>query len=333
MYFGRVYWHTDRGGRMSEMLEVTADDDGMRLDRFCNKKLGVPVSALQKAFRKGLIRLDGKKCEGNTRIVEGQEVELRVQFDAAPRPVKPKPIDARTIKDAQAMVMHKDAHIIIINKPAGLAVQGGSKLRNHLDAMLPALQYDAAEVPKLVHRLDKDTSGVMVLARTAKAARMLQKAFADKTIEKTYLALVHGIPTPHEGEIQSRMEKVAEPKGQERMEQSEDGKYAHTIYAVEDFMAKTAALVAMQPVTGRTHQLRVHAAEAGWPMVGDPKYGDKEQDQQLGLNEGLHLHAYKLMVPPLFGQKEQIFTAPLPNHMVRSMKTLGLHYDSREARL
>ena len=127
-----------------QTLHVTTDDDGMRLDRFCNKQLGVPVSALQKAFRKGLIRLDGKKCEGNTRIATGQEVELRVSFDAAPRPKKPKPIDERTIKDAQAMVLHKDAHIIIINKPAGLAVQGGSKLTNHLDAMLPALQFDAA---------------------------------------------------------------------------------------------------------------------------------------------------------------------------------------------
>jgi 23S rRNA pseudouridine955/2504/2580 synthase len=316
-----------------QTLEVTADDDGMRLDRFCHKKLGAPVSALQKAFRKGHIRLDGKKCEGNARIAAGQQVEVRTYFDAAPRPVKPTPLDERTIARAQAMVLHKDAHMIILNKPAGLAVQGGSKLKNHLDAMLPALQFEAEVPPKLVHRLDKDTSGLMVLARSAKAARVLQKAFAEKTIQKTYLALVHGIPTPHEGEIESRMEKRIGSHGNERMEISDTGKYAHTIYAVEDFMAKTAALVAMQPVTGRTHQLRVHAAEAGWPMVGDPKYGDMLRDAQLGMKEGLHLHAYKLIFPAILGQKPQQYSAPLPPHMRRSMQILGLHYEPNNARL
>ena len=311
-----------------QTLHVTTDDDGMRLDRFCNKQLGVPVSALQKAFRKGLIRLDGKKCEGNTRIATGQEIEVRMAFDAAPRPTKPKPLDARIIKDAQAMLLHKDANILVINKPAGLAVQGGSKLTNHLDAMLPALQFDAAETPKLVHRLDKDTSGLMLLARSAKAARTLQKAFTEKTMEKTYLAIVHGVPVPHEGEIISRMEKTG-GRGHERVESTEEGKFAHTLYEVHDFMAKTAALVAMQPVTGRTHQLRVHASEANWPIIGDPKYGDRERDEALRVEGGLHLHAHTLLLPPMFGQGEQSFTAPLPKHMRATMKRLGLHHESR----
>lgn len=309
---------------------VTADDEGMRLDRFCNKKTGAPISLLNKAFRKGLIRVDGKKCEGNLRIEAGQEVAVRMAIDSAQHTVEGfvKKLDKRTVQEALDMVMYRNAHIIIINKPPGLAVQGGSKISKHLDGMLPALQGDAAEPPRLVHRLDKDTSGVMVLARTAKVARELQHLFAQRRMQKTYLALVHGVPIPFEGEITSRMAKEEDDDGYEKVQSGEHGKKAVSYYRVHDHAAKTAALVELQPITGRTHQLRVHASEAGWPIVGDGKYSTRDADSVLGLQQKLHLHAWRLSVPELFGDDAREFEAPLPKHMRESCERLGLMYES-----
>lgn len=310
-----------------KILHVKRDDDGMRLDRFCSKQLGAPIGLLNKAFRKGLIRLDGKKCEGNTRIAQGQEVQVKLEIgERTHAPRVQKPLDKKAVLAAQEMVLYIDDDVIIVNKPSGLAVQGGSGIINHLVAMLPALQFDSEEAPRLVHRLDKDTSGVMVLARTARVARELQHLLAQHQFQKTYLALVRGTPTPREGEIVSMMHKDADEEGFEKVSsnKSEKGKKAITRYRMRDHLAKTAALMEMQPITGRTHQLRVHAAEAGWPIIGDGKYGFREADSAFGLSQRLHLHAWKLILPPLFGSEEREFIAPLPPHMRESLKKLGL---------
>jgi 23S rRNA pseudouridine955/2504/2580 synthase len=315
-----------------KQYNITRDDDGMRLDRWCNRELGAPVSLLNKAFRKGLIRINGKKCEGKTRVQKGQLVEVRMDVQVVPTIPSVKktvPMHAGWVKKITAAVLFRDRDIIIINKPAGLATQGGSKVKIHLDGLLPALQFDAAEPPRLVHRLDKDTSGIMVLARSAKVARELQKHFVQKTMEKTYLALVAGVPKPHAGEISSRMEKIqVSDDGFERVAASETGKIAVTTYQVRDYMAKTAALVELQPHTGRTHQLRVHMAEKDCPILGDGKYGMRTPHLSgLEIAAGLHLHAWRLTLPELFNKPSRTFEAPLPPAFMQSLHALGLSHD------
>ncbi|MEJ0009291.1 MAG: RNA pseudouridine synthase [Alphaproteobacteria bacterium] len=198
--------------------------------------------------------------------------------------------------------------------------------------MLPALQFEAKEPPRLVHRLDKDTSGVLLLARHVKAASELQRAFAGKAIRKIYLAVTVGVPHPREGEIESNLDKLARGEESRELVRSveEDGKRAITRYRVLDAMAKALALVALEPVTGRTHQLRVHMAEMGCPIAGDGKYGGGKAHVKggLALSPKLHLMAWRIELPELFGQPARSFEAPLAPHMAQSMETLGLHIDA-----
>lgn len=309
---------------------ITDDEDGMRLDRLVNKRFSMPNALCQKSCRKGLIRLDGKRVEASSRVAFGQVLTFKVAFDAnAEQPIaakKIKKLTDREIELAHSMVLFKDKDIMILNKPPGLAVQGGSKLTQHIDALMPALQFDAKEQPRLVHRLDKDTSGVLLLARTIKAARELQHLFAQKAMHKTYLALVIGVPHPLENTIETMMIKAAdEDTAFEKMESGDKGKKAVTYYKVRDYMAKTAALVEMNPITGRTHQLRVHMARIDCPIVGDRKYGLREGANHLNIDtRQLHLHAWKLEVPELFGKQPRIFEAPLPPVMQANLTSLGL---------
>ncbi len=316
---------------------ITDDEDGMRLDRMVNKRFAMPNALCQKSCRKGLIRLDGKRVEANSRVAKGQKLEMKVVFDknaaqhAAAKPAKK--LTDKQVESARHMVLFKDADIMIINKPAGLAVQGGSKIKNHLDALMPALQFEAKEPPRLVHRLDKDTSGVLLLARTIKAARELQHLFAQKALTKTYLALVVGVPHPLENTIETRMMKavVDEETEFEKVEStdknSDKGKKAITHYRVRDYMAKTAALVELNPITGRTHQLRVHMAELNCPIVGDRKYAMREEADHLNIDaKHLHLHAWKLEFPSLFGKKPRTFEAPMTQVMQDNLKELGLEF-------
>ena len=310
---------------------ISDDDDGSRLDRVIARRMrAIPHAMLQKMLRKKRIRLDGKKAEASTRVKVGQVIELdpiresnetRAEKQSAPL------TDSRAVQ-AQSWVLHKDKDILVINKPAGLAVQGGSGVSKHLDALLPALQFEAKEKPRLVHRLDKDTSGIMLLARHLKAAQELQKAFAGKILQKFYLALIVGVPDIYNGEVESNLDKIARGEDSREMVRSveEEGKRAITRYRVIEALAKQLALIELEPVTGRTHQLRVHMAELGCPIVGDGKYGGGKAHVKgtINLSQKLHLHAWKIELPPLFGKPAQTFTAPLPNHMKQSMDALGL---------
>tara|TARA_B100000989_G_scaffold294163_1_gene272723 strand:- start:11 stop:958 length:948 start_codon:yes stop_codon:yes gene_type:complete len=305
---------------------VTEEDSDIRLDRwFKRNQPGVPHGVLQKALRKGQIRLDGKKAEARTRVEAGQVISLRhIDLAEAKAEAKEKraQLNAHESKEAQAWVIYKDAEVIAINKPAGLAVQGGSKQRDHVDARLPALQFDAKDPPRLVHRLDKDTSGVLLLARSAKVAGGLAEAFAARNTQKVYWALVHGVPEMREGEIESRLEKSG--GHYEKMQSSADGKKAITQYRVVEQLGTRLAWMELQPVTGRTHQLRVHMAELGHPIVGDAKYGsDEEVVAGLQLPYQLHLHARRLLLERN-GKKALNIAAPLPAHMKKSWKWLGL---------
>ncbi len=318
--------------------KVDAMDGNTRLDRWCQRILGsAPNSIYQKALRKGLIRVNGKKAEGSVRVFEGDVVEVRgdivnPEIKALPREKQPMKLTLELAEEAQSLVIYKDKDILVINKPAGLAVQGGSKVVKHLDGMLPALQFDAKQVPRLVHRLDKDTSGVMLLARHSAAAAELQRGFVNKTIQKTYLALVVGVPNPYSGEIESNLDKVARGEDSREMVRSvdEDGKRAVTRYQTLEHLAKKMALVELEPITGRTHQLRVHMAEMKCPIVGDGKYGGGAAHVKGGveLSGRLHLQAWRIALPPMFGKPAREYKAPLAPHMAASLDALGLSLDA-----
>lgn len=312
---------------------IEQEDEGSRLDRVIARRMGdIPHAMLQKLLRKKLIRLDGKKAEASTRVAVGQVIEMRVEVakmeSRETRVEKEIKLDAKMIEEAQGWVLHKDKDILVINKPAGLAVQGGSKVTKHLDALMPALQFEAKEPPRLVHRLDKDTSGVMLLARHVKAAQELQKAFSGKSLQKKYLALTVGVPDIYNGEVESNLDKIIRGEDSREMVTSveEEGKHAVTRYRVIEALAKQLALIELEPITGRTHQLRVHMAELGCPIVGDGKYGGGKAHVKgtISLSPKLHLHAWKIELPPLFGQPERTFEAPVPAHMQQSFDALGL---------
>lgn len=313
---------------------VAKEDNDSRFDRWCQRILGAaPNSVYQKAMRKGLLRVDGKKAEGNTRVKTGQMIEVRgmIADPQKAHQAKPKQTMTATLDDAweaQGWVLHRDKDILVINKPAGLAVQGGSKVGRHLDGLLPCLQFDAKEMPRLVHRLDKDTSGIMILARHRAAATELQRAFANKKIQKTYLALVVGVPQPRSGEIESKLDKLARGEDSREMVRSVDdeGKRAVTRYSTLESLAGKLALVELEPITGRTHQLRVHMAELGCPIVGDGKYGGAQAHVKgsVGISGKLHLQAWRIRLPSMFGQKPRSFEATLAPHIQQSLDRLGL---------
>lgn len=342
---------------------VAEADDAIRLDRWFKRHMpGLTHALLEKQLRKGMIRLDGKKAKASDRVQAGQVIRLQApgsgiqgnEFVSSPKPEARilKPSDAQFVRH---LVLYKDANLIVINKPFGLPVQGGNKIARSLDDLLDGLREQAGERPKLVHRLDRDTTGCLVLARTAKAATALMPLFATRRVEKTYLALVNGLPDPLQGRIDLPLLKKDNPrasaKGEGRppslhsgvpgnslatpkrsgggeyeiMQVDKAGQKAVTEYRVLEMLARKFALVELKPLTGRTHQLRVHMQAIGCPIVGDHKYGGAtEAAVSLGVENILHLHARKISLPPLLGGKAVNVTAPLPAHMKKSFDALGL---------
>lgn len=309
-----------------QILTVEAGDDGSRLDRWFKRLFPhIPHGRVEKLLRTGQIRVDGKRAKGNVRIATGQSVRVPPLPDPtdAPKPSKVSPRDVQFIRD---LVIYEDDHVIGLNKPAGLAVQGGSKTTRHIDGMLPALGSGC----RLVHRLDRDTSGVLLIAKSAAAARTIGKAFQGRNARKIYWGVTNGVPKPKAGEIKGyvgKVEGVGQFADREIMGAVEHGsrgaKHARTVYAVVSEAGKRAAWVAMMPLTGRTHQLRLHMQMVGAPIVADPKYlTDRETPG--GLDDLLHLHAREISVP-LENGKTLTITAPLPPHMARSFAQLGFH--------
>jgi 23S rRNA pseudouridine955/2504/2580 synthase len=307
---------------MKKAIISEADHD-IRLDRWFKRHFpGYPHSMLEKNLRAGDIRLDGKKAKSSDRIREGQELS-HPDITINNTPKKAAPISAGDIKDMQALIIYKDKNIIIINKPSGLAVQGGTGISKSVDSMLDALQFDSGR-PKLVHRIDKDTSGILVLARNAKVASILMTGFATKTIDKTYVALVHNQPLPLVGTIDKPIMKSAYGEdGFETVGVDEAGKRAITEYRVIDMLARKFSVMELKPLTGRTHQLRVHMLDINCPIVGDMKYGGSVRGV-VDIENKLHLHAAKIVIPPMLGAKAVKVTAPFPKHMKQSFKTLGI---------
>jgi len=306
---------------------VLAEDADIRLDRWFKRhfpQLG--HGRLEKLLRTGQVRLDGKRAGAGDRIAAGQEVRIPpLPEGPPPAPVKVKaPYIAKPqdLAQLESAILHRDDDVIVIDKPAGLAVQGGTATEHHLDAMLDALRFGASERPRLVHRLDKDTSGVLILARSVVAARLLTQAFRDKETRKIYWAAVVGLPKPRQGRIDMKLAKLPGPDG-ERVVQDDDGKRAVTDYRVVAHAGDKLAWVALNPITGRTHQLRAHLVAIGTPVLGDGKYGGAAA-HPTGIEDArkLHLHARALAMPHPNGGTLKI-VAPLPSHMKRTWKFFG----------
>ena len=316
-------------------IVVEKDDGGIRIDRWFKRHFpDVSFVMLQKKMRKGEVRLDGKRVKGKERLEEGQTVRVP-PLDASPSGA-PKKKQGRRMSDAefrelQSWVLYKDDDVIVINKPAGLPTQGGTGQTKHLDGMLDGLRFDGKYRPRLVHRLDKDTSGVLLLGRSPNAAAALAESFKSRDTDKRYFAVVMGVPTPSEGRIKLTMEK-APIKGNERMVVSPEGKHSVTDYMVVDKAQPAAAWLALKPLTGRTHQLRLHCAEMGHPIVGDGKYGGADAFLSGSISNKMHLHSYFISFPHPSGGMVTV-TAPLPDHMAATFDMLGFSLNDYEDEL
>jgi 23S rRNA pseudouridine955/2504/2580 synthase len=322
-----------------EHIKVEPDEAGMRLDRWFKIHFpGLGFGPLQKLMRSGQVRVDGGRVKTDARVQPGQVVRVPpLDVDAK---LKNTPIASHDLKHSgdyellQRMVLHEDDKVIVLNKPAGLAVQGGSGVTRNVDKMLEAWTSPKGEKPRLVHRLDRDTSGVLVIARTRGAAQKLTAAFRERDTKKTYWSLVRGVPRKHEDKISTWLVKEATPDG-DRMrvaKHGEDGAdHAISYYRVLETAAQNLAWLEMEPYTGRTHQLRVHALHIGHPIIGDPKYfiEDPNWDFPGGVQKKLHLHARKIDIPHPSGGRLRII-APLPPHMVQTWNLLGLDLASAE---
>ena len=322
-----------------ETLLVTDDDADIRLDRwFRNRYPGLSHGRLEKLLRTGQIRVDGRRAKSGLRLVAGNQVRVPPLSAETVAPTKGKfavPTPSETdLAAAREWVIYRDDNVLAINKPPGLAVQGGSGVTRHLDALLDGLRFGSAERPRLVHRLDKDTSGVLVLARNAPAARRLTKGFRDHELRKIYWALTTGRPSPEQGRIDAPIAKRADATGVERVVPAADGADATTYYATVDSAGSSVAWLALMPRTGRTHQLRVHCAKIlNCPILGDKKYlVESDSVETDGFGTGLHLHARSLSLPHPGGSGARRarlnLVAPLPPHMAQSWRHLDFAADS-----
>lgn len=302
------------------IVKIKSEDDGIRLNRWFLKYYpGLSLGRFQKLLRTKQIKVDGQKAEASTRLSVGQEVRVP-PLDNEKKPVVNNGVSERDAKYVENMVIYKDENIIIINKPSGLAVQGGTNTAKHIDGMLDALKFEKEEKPKLVHRIDKDTSGILVLARNRKTADVLTKAFREHTLKKTYLALARGVPVKQEGEIKAPLEKV-----DGKVQVTDGGKAAITEYKVVDFVGERYSLIEASPLTGRTHQIRVHLEHINAPILGDNKYFGKDRERSGLFKDKLHLHSYKIDLSAVCSKK-LVIKAPLPDYFRDSLKTLGIKF-------
>ncbi|MEN2979915.1 RluA family pseudouridine synthase [Tistrella bauzanensis] len=321
------------GGHEPLHLDVSDDEDGQRLDRWLRRRLpGLGFAEAQRWSRTGQVRVDGKRAKPDLRLTAGATVRLPplalpMLEAAAEGRVAQRATGAEDAAFLRSRVLVETDDLILIDKPSGLAVQGGSGTDRHLDGMLDGLARPGdAERPRLVHRLDRDTSGVLLLARNARAAAWATRAFRERTTTKIYWAVTLGVPSPQRGVIDLPLAKRQVERGGERMvavDAGDDGQTAITEYEV---MATggPCALVALKPLTGRTHQLRAHLAAIGTPIVGDLKYGGAAVDlRRIGLPKRLHLHARRLSLTGPDGRRISA-AAPLPPHMAASFARLGL---------
>lgn len=310
-----------------ETKTVGAGEDGMRLDRwFKTHYAGLPHSRLEKLLRTGQVRVDGGRAKASTRLAKGQTVRVPPLPDVAPPP-GPRHQLSKADRDFLASItLYEDDDLLVLNKPSGIAVQGGSKTPHHIDRLLEGLGDGPETRPRLVHRLDRDTSGVLVVAKRRAIAAKLGRAFQTRSVRKIYWALVHGVPKPPQGKIEAALVKATGPEG-DRVRKARPGEQdvaqsAVTHYAVVDRAAQKVAFVSLKPVTGRQHQLRAHMAIIGHPILGDEKYPSGAELPE-GIDDRLHLHARRISFPHPSGEGVVDVTAPLPPHMAKAIASFG----------
>ena len=313
-----------------ETVTVAPADGEIRLDRWFRRHYpSLAHGRLEKLLRTGQVRVDGKRAKSGDRVSPGQAIRVpplgEAPSTAAPLSARARPQDEAALRD---LIIHRDDHAIVLNKPPGLAVQGGSNTTRHVDGLLDGLRFGSDERPRLVHRLDKDTSGVLLIARTAAAAAFFTRAFRDKTTRKIYWAIVAGLPKMRQGKIDLSLAKGLLGRGRERVHADEDGKDAVTYYPIVDSAGDRASWLALLPLTGRTHQLRAHCAAIGTPILGDGKSGGAAANIPGGAPvRGLQLHARALEIPHPGGFTLKV-TAPLPAHIRRMWEFLGFAGDA-----
>jgi len=306
---------------------VAPDDDGIRLDRWFKRHLpDASFNLVSRWARTGQLRVDGKRASPGDRVLAGQEIRVPPAEVANAKPARPQrkrvELSPDMVEFAQSLVIHKDASALVINKPPGLATQGGTKTENHVDGLLDALCFELEGRPKLVHRLDKDTSGALLLARTARAAGHFSKAFSSRTARKVYWALVVGVPDIHDGMIDLPLAKQPGTGGEKMHVDEKEGQPSRSRYRVVERAGNRCCWVELQPYTGRTHQLRVHMAAIGHPIVGDGKYGGKDAFLTGTISRKMHLHARRIRIDHPDGGFVDV-RADLPPHMADSFADLG----------
>jgi 23S rRNA pseudouridine955/2504/2580 synthase len=312
---------------------VAPDDDGIRLDRWFKRHLpDASFNIVSRWARTGQLRIDGKRATPGDRIEAGQQIRIppaevlaKVAEARPPRPKRERPsLGEDETAFAQSLVIHKDAAALVLNKPPGLATQGGTKTDEHVDRLLDALWYDEDGRPKLVHRLDKDTSGALLVGRTARAAGHFAKAFSSRTARKVYWAIIVGVPSIEDGMIELPIAKQPGTGGEKMHVDEKEGSPARTRYRVIDRAGNSAAWVELQPFTGRTHQLRVHMAAIGHPIVGDGKYGGRDAFLTGTISRKMHLHARRIRVDHPDGGQIDV-RADLPPHFSETLVALGFN--------
>ncbi len=316
----------------ARQFSVSADDDGIRLDRWFQRNMAdTSFNLVSRWARTGQLRLDGKRAAPGDRIMTGQIIRVPpVEANAQPtiKSAPPKRGRERIIlppdeaRFAESLVIHKDNHALVLNKPPGLATQGGTGTTEHVDRLLDALWFEGEGRPKLVHRLDKDTSGALLVARNSRAAAHFAKAFSSRTARKAYWALVIGVPAIEDGMIELPIAKQPGTGGEKMVVDEREGSPARTRYRVIEAAAQTCAWLELQPFTGRTHQLRVHLAAIGHPIVGDGKYGGRDAFLTGTISRKMHLHARRIRVDHPDGGVVDM-KAALPEHMAESLAQLG----------
>jgi len=314
---------------MSAIREFTVgfDDDGIRLDRWFKRHLpDTSFTTVAMWARTGQLRVDGARATPGDRIAAGQQLRVPppeprpAEGVRAPRPRVPLTPDQEAF--AEEMVIHRDAQALVLAKPPGLATQGGTKTHEHVDALLDALEFGSGQRPKLVHRLDKDTSGALLVARTARAAGFFAKSFSGRTARKTYWALVVGVPSIDDGTVDLPIAKQPGTGGEKMQVDEENGLPSRSRYRVIERAGNRTCWVELQPLTGRTHQLRVHMAAIGHPIVGDGKYGGPAAFLTGGISRKMHLHSRRIRVDHPDGGQVDV-TAALPTHFAESLASLG----------
>jgi 23S rRNA pseudouridine955/2504/2580 synthase len=318
---------------MSGVIHVFVDveDADIRVDRWFRRHYpDLGHGRLEKLLRTGQVRVNGKKVKSGERLNVGAELRIPpLETTQKHMPAKSvlQPVDPEVVADVKRRILYQDDDVIIINKASGLPVQGGRGIAVHVDGLLDELRFGLDDRPKLVHRLDKDTSGVLVLARRTSVAATLSRAFQEKSVRKIYWAIVVGVPRPGEGRIDARLAKQGHPGG-ERVVITRDGKHASSLFCTVELAGRRVAWLALQPETGRTHQLRVHCADGlGCPILGDGKYGGERAHPPIeGISPQLHLHARSISMPhpsDPSGRKRLDVTAPLPPHMEAAWRVFG----------